>query len=147
MTQIVVSVETEVWQTRSPDPDDDWDAGDTAGRVVGVTAWAARDWEKGAFRRYRGSDSWEGDLDVEPGGYVYAVVADYESGSTFGRDGGYASVVDVFTDVETADACAQVAENTKDYTFEFQGREYYASWIGYFEYLNDLKVWAVRVNG
>lgn len=145
MTKIVVSVDTEVWQTREPDPDDSWDAGDTSGRVVGVRAWTARDWEQ--ERRYGGYDSWDGDLDVSAGDYVYAVVADYESGSTFGRDGGHASVVDVFSDIETADACAEAAEQAQDYRFEFQGREYYASWQGYFESLNEIRVWAVKVNG
>lgn len=145
MTKIVVSAEVEVWRTRDPDPDDSWDAGDTAGRVVGVNAWTAREWEREP--RYGGYDSWSGELDVQPGDYVYAVVADYESGSTFGRDGGHASVVDVFTDIETADACAQAAEQASEYRFEFQGREYYASWQGYFEYLNEMRVWAVRVNG
>lgn len=145
MTKIVVSVETEVWTTRDRDPDDDWDTGDTAGRVVGVRAWEARDWEGSTFRRYGGYDSWSGELDVQAGDYVYAVVADYESGSTFGRDGGHASVVDVFSDIETADACAQAAEAAKEYRFEFQGREYYAPWQGYFESLNELRVWAVKV--
>lgn len=147
MTKIVVSTEVEVWSTRDRDPDDDWDTGDTAGRVVGVRAWECRDWEGNTFRRYGGYDSWSGELDVQAGDYVYAVVADYESGSTFGRDGGHASVVDVFTDIETADALAKVAESAEDYRFYFGDRDYYASWQGYFEYLNDMKVWAVRVNG
>lgn len=147
MTQIVVSAEVEVWSTRPPDPDDSWDAGDTAGRVVGVHAWTAREWESSSHRRYGGYDSWSGELNVQPGGYVYAVVADYESGSTFGRDGGHASVVDVFTDIEMADALAEVAENTTDYRFSFGDEDYYASWQGYFESLNEIRVWAVRVNG
>lgn len=145
MKQIVVSVETEVWSVRDPDPDDSWDVGDTAGRVVGVRAWELRDWENSTFRRYGGYDSWTGPLDVEAGDYVYAVVADYESGSTFGRDGGHCSVVDVFADIETADACAKAAELAQEYRFKFQGREYYASWQGYFESLNELRVWAVKV--
>lgn len=145
MTKIVVSAEVEVWRTRDPDPDDSWDAGDTAGRVVGVNAWTAREWEREP--RYGSWDGWSGELDVQAGDYVYAVVADYESGSTFGRDGGHASVVDVFTDIETAAALAKVAESAEDYHFYFGDRDYYASWQGYFEYLNDMKVWAVRVNG
>lgn len=145
MTQVIVSAETEVWSTRDPDPDDSWDAGDTAGRVVGVRAWTAREWEQKT--RYGGYAHWEGDLPVEPGDCVYAVVADYESGSTFGRDGGHASVVDVFTDVETAGACARAAEQAESYRFYFQDREYYASWQGYFESLNEMQVWAVKVGG
>jgi hypothetical protein len=147
MTKIVVSVETEVWTVRLPDPDDSWDAGDTGGRVVGVRAWTARDWEQNSFRRYGGYDSWEGGLAVNPGDYVYAVVADYESGSTFGRDGGHASVLDVFADITMADELAQVAENAVEYSFRYNGRDYYASWLGYFESLNEMRVWAVKVNG
>lgn len=144
MTKIVVSAEVEVWRTRDPDLGDSWDAGDTAGRVVGVNAWTAREWEREP--RYGSWDSWSGELDVQAGDYVYAVVADYESGSTFGRDGGHASVVDVFTDIETADALAKVAESAEDYRFYFGDRDYYASWQGYFESLNEMRVWAVRVD-
>lgn len=143
MTKIVVSVETEVWTTRDRDPDDDWDAGDTAGRVVGVHTWTAREWENKTY--YGGYDSWSGELDVQAGDYVYAVVADYESGSTFGRDGGHASILDVFTDVKEADSLCIVAEKAKDFKFFYGDKEYYASWTGYFEYLQDMKVWAVRV--
>lgn len=145
MTKIVVSAETEVWSTRDPDPTDSWDAGDTAGRVVGVHAWTAREWE--SKTHYGGYDSWSGELDVQAGDYVYAVVADYESGSTFGRSGGHASVVEVFTNIETADAFAEVAENATDYRFSFGDEDYYASWQGYFESLNEMRVWAVKVNG
>ena len=143
MTKIVVSAETETWTERDPDPDDSWDAGDTAGRVTDVYAWVARDWEQDD---YSWGSAWRGDLPVQAGQYVYAVVADYSSGSTFGRDGGYAQVVDVFADVETADALRQLADGYhNDYRFEFQGKEYFANWCGYFESLQDMKVWAVRV--
>lgn len=145
MTKIVVSAETEVWSTRDPDPSDSWDAGDTTGRVVGVRAWEERDWERSGHSRYGGYDSWSGDLDARAGDYVYAVVADYESGSTFGRDGGHASILDVFTDVKEADSLCIVAEKAKDFRFFYGDKEYYASWTGYFEYLQDMKVWAVRV--
>jgi len=46
-----------------------------------------------------------------------------------------------------ADELAQVAENAVEYSFRYNGRDYYASWLGYFESLNEMRVWAVKVNG
>lgn len=141
--KIVVSAQTKTWQTRPADPDDRWDAGNTRGCVSDVNAWVARDWETDTG--YGGYDSWSGDLDVLPGDYIYAVVADYESGSTFGRDGGHVSLLDVFVDIRTADSLAQVAEAATEYGFWFGDREYYAAWMGYFEQLQDMRVWAIKV--
>lgn len=97
MTNIVVTTEVETWTTRRADPNDRWDNGDTAGRVTNVAAWIEED----ARHAYFGSSlSKEFPDDVTVGTTLYAVVADYSSGCTFGRDGGHSSVVDVFTSSE-----------------------------------------------
>jgi hypothetical protein len=144
--KIVVSAETEVHTTRNPDPTDSWDQGDTAGHVSNVFAFL----DKSTGHYY--GDSVSRDLNVTYGDTVYAVVADYESGSTFGRSGGHAQVLDVFTTEEDAAALLEAAQaNPKTdayqekYSFEHNGVTYHRAWVGYFESLNSLDVWDVVV--
>lgn len=143
--KITVEAATETWLTSQADPGDEWSRDSTAGRVTDVTAR-----ENPTASDYSSSDEWNGELDVAVGGTVYAVVADYESGDTFGRSGGYAQVVDVFTDSAEADALLAAAraysEDKKIQSgLEHNGKTYYASWTGYFESLNSLDIWSVRV--
>ncbi len=145
MTEVIISAETEVWTTRERDPDDSWDAGDTEGRVSDVRAAIKTDlhgtqyWGDSICKEFPG---------VSPGDTLYAVVADYSSGSTFGRSGGHASVIDAFTSYERADALAKAARDERsDFQFNHDGQDYYASWVGYFESLNSIDVWKVTVNG
>jgi hypothetical protein len=137
--KIAVSAETDTWTTRNPDPEDSWDQGDSEGRVSNVRAFVDRG------NSYHYGDSIAKDLDVKYGDTVYAVVADYSSGSTFGRSGGHAQVLDVFTTPEEAAALAEAAGAGTDYSFEHNGKDYSRSWVGYFEDLNDLAVWDVIV--
>lgn len=154
MTRVVVSAETETWTTRPRDPDDSWDQGDTDGHVANVVAFLER-----TEANYYG-DSHGKDLgDVEVGNTVYAVVADYTSGCTFGRDGGHADVLDFFTDPAEAEELAKAAlkaerqveswsgrkEDVFDYSFEHNGETYSRAWVGYFEHLNSLDIWACRI--
>lgn len=153
MTKIVVTAETREWTTRERDPNDSWDNGDTAGEVHNVVAFIERV-ESGYYGESHGKDL----PDVKVGDTVYAVVADYESGCTFGRSGGHASVLDVFSDPEEAQALADAAlkpdgfeerwgsqQPKYDYSFTHNGQSYYRSWVGYFESLNSLDVWACTV--
>lgn len=146
MPKIVVSAETEVHTTRCADPTDPWDNGDTAGSVSNVQAFLDRH-----DGRYYG-DSVARDLDVQIGETVYAVVADYESGSTFGRSGGHAQVLDVFTTLPEAEALLEAAEAppasddySDKYSFTYNGEQYSRSWVGYFERLNSLDIWDIQV--
>lgn len=145
MTKIVISAETETHVTRDPDPDDGWDNGDTAGRVSNVMAYVET-----RENHYYGESACV-DLDVPEGGTVYAVVADYESGSTFGRSGGHASVLDAFATFEEAEALvtAALAVPEKDdyskYGFTHNGKDYHRSWLGYFESLQSLDIWDITV--
>lgn len=143
MTQIVVSALTRTWTTRSADPTDPWDYGDTAGEVENVVALIVSD-----VHRYYGESHGKDIPDAKEGNTLYAVVVDYESGCTFGRAGGYAQVLDFFTDPQKAAelAARALAQKEKDgYGFEHDGENYYTSWLGYFESLNSIDVWECTV--
>lgn len=153
MTRVVVSAETRTWATREKDDSDSWDQGDTAGEVSNVVAFLeAREVS------YYGDSHGKEIPGAKVGDTVYAVVADYESGCTFGRDGGHAQVLDFFSDSESAQALADVAlkpDSKKerwgqsvdvfDYSFEFNGENYSRNWVGYFESLNQLDIWECRI--
>lgn len=144
MADVLVSAETEVYITRMPDPDDRWDNGDTAGYVSNVYAALLPD---GGQTHYWGESLCKAMEGVKAGDTLYAVVADYESGDTFGRDGGHAQVLDVFREHDRAGELAKAAapEASGDYSFEFSGKTYIRSYVGYFESLNDICVWSVTV--
>lgn len=152
MAFIQISTEVETWTERERDPEDEWDAGDTGGRVSNVTAWILHD----AFeeRGHYHNDSIVRELPVEAGDKIYAVVADYSSGNTFGRDGGYAQVLNAFASMDDALALQARALETRsddrwredyDYDFTFNGHEYRRAWAGYFEQLNSLDIWELIV--
>lgn len=127
--------------TRDPYPDDSWDRGDTEFILHDIIV---RLDEHGEF-----------DLDVSAGDTVYAVVAVYDTGDTFGRDERRHSVMGLFDKVEDAEI---VHEKYKGFVPHHSRREritawgfvhdevhYYVPWLGYFEryvdcYVTDLEV-------
>jgi hypothetical protein len=146
--KIIVTAETEQWTSRCADPDDEYDSGDTDGRVSDVTAFE----DTTGVDRYSYGDSVRRELDVRIGTLVYAVVAAYESGSTYGRSGGHAKVLDVFTteqeaqglrDAATAPPASDAFEDR--YPFTYNGATYHRVWAGHFERLNSVDVWSVNV--
>jgi hypothetical protein len=144
MSQICVTTEVETWVEDGPDEDYRKGVpysyrGATGGRVSNVVAFV-----EGEAHPYYG-DSHGKELDALPGDVVYAVVADYSTGDTFGREGGQAKVVDFFLDSDQADRLREVAAHTQDYRFEFEGETYYAPWVGYFEHLNSVEIWACTI--
>jgi hypothetical protein len=93
--------------------------------------------------------------DLKPGDMVYAVVVDYKSGDTFGQQGGYAQIMDVFGTFEEAEGlyreCMALNE-ARSYTritqgIEFQGKHYYVAWDGFFESVNSMEVWHLVIRG
>ncbi len=155
MTRIVVSAETRTWTTRPADPEDSWDNGDSAGEVSNVVAYV-----EATETSYYGDSHGKDIPGAQLGSTVYAVVADYESGSTFGRDGGHASVLDFFATAQEARDLAEAAlkpDGKEDrygrsvdrfeYSFEHNGVTYHRAWVGYFESLNTLDVWECRIKG
>jgi hypothetical protein len=152
MTYILVDAETRTYTTREPDDDDPWDNGDTGGEVTNVVASVTN--REPDRPQSGGWDSIVRDLNVGSGDTVWAVVADYESGSTFGRSGGYATVLDVFDNEPDATELAYAAEygtaeegRPSKGTFTVNGVEYYRTWNGYFETLQSMDVWEITVQG
>lgn len=141
---VKVTVETETWVTREPDPSDSWDAGSEEGRVSSVRAEVSTDEPERDFTFYgRGHMPVTFDCDAVEGETVFVVVADYGSGSTFGTFGGYFHVLTVTKSYEEAMGVARAAEVVTSSQFEFKhnGVTYYAPWTGYFETLNEVRVW------
>ena len=87
-TELYLDYESSSTEIRSPDPNDKWDAGDSTGDywVTGVTL------EKG-WRDFFVSEE-----DISVGDTVHVVYIAYDSGSTFGTDGGYGEIVIVTKD-------------------------------------------------
>lgn len=146
-----VIVETDTWVTEEPEDSDEPYSyrGATDGRVVDVQVQTTDT---------PANESWYGDavfaIDAEIGDTVYAVVVDYSTGDTFGRDGGYYQVLDVFTSDEDAVNLRQLAEEYDDASngrvfrddLTYKGKKYYAAWVGYFEYTNEIAVWECTVS-
>ena len=154
MTYVVVNSEVETWVSRERDPEDEWDAGDTDGRVSNVTAWVDPTADRENQWYHGDSIVKQFPDDVTVGTTLYAVVADYSSGSTFGRDGGHAQVLDAFTSVSEAESLRDAALVTRDsgswrkdydYSFTWGEHEYSRGWAGYFEHLNSLDIWQIVV--
>ena len=138
---VEITVDTQTYQTRAPDPEDSWDRGDEGGHVTNVRAR----WVQHADETHYRAESF--DCPAGVGTTVYAVVAQYESGDTFGRSGGHYQVLDVFPDVEHAQALATAAEavSKSQFTLSHNGKDYYVSWTGYFESLDWVRVWPLIV--
>jgi hypothetical protein len=84
------------------------------------------------------------DSDARPGDTVYAVILRYSTGDTFGREDGQTICLDVFSSKELAEGLVQAVRDHEDNGYEFrmhyEGREYYTSWVGHFESLEDVFV-------
>lgn len=145
MTRIVVSASVSTREVSAPDPHDSWSRADTDGEITNVIAYVDQ-----RSNSYYGSSHCT-ELDVKPGGTVYAVVADYETGDSFGRDGCQAQVLDAFLTEKEAEGLVDAARNVPDtpgierYGFTYNGREYSRSWVGYFERLKDITIWECTV--
>lgn len=95
-------------------------------------------------------------LDAGTGDTVYAVIAQYSTGDTFGRSEGLVSVMDAFSDLDEAKNLVEQLtrkpdKKDKGRITEFErtvnGKKYYLPWVGYFEHLDMLRVHAVTVGG
>jgi hypothetical protein len=139
---VKVLVETDVWMTDPGEPPDvEWGNRESYdGRVVDVEVQKTD---------LPVEEKWYGDSVFE----IDTVVVDYSTGDTFGRDGGYYQVLDVFEDPNQAQELKRLAEAyTHDYGKRVQqsqltylGKKYYAGWLGYFECVNEIAVWECDV--
>lgn len=102
MTKLYCSYTSNTWSTRDADPEDPWDSGDEDGTydVVGVHLGAG--WY----------DAFDSPEEVVVGDKVWVVWVQYGSGSTFGSDAGYGSIVAVTKNEDLAVAAAAWAEGT-----------------------------------
>lgn len=129
-----------VWSTsREPNPDDDWDRGDTHTdhHIRGITV---------------GSGHFSETIDVcfrpVPGLTYYLLYANYDTGNSFGHDSGRVDFIDLYYDETLAWDMArklmkEASENRYDYEITMQNgktQSYHAPYIGYFESLNDIVV-------
>lgn len=144
---MIIEISTEVDRWQSDDPSDEYNRGEPYayrgaedGTVTNVTAAIASDQS-----RIPSDYNAVFDLNVQAGHTVYALVATYTTGDTFGSDGGQTQVVDVFTDPNKASELSVIAKDVQSHNFEMDGKEYRASWVGYFEHLDNLTVWEVTV--
>lgn len=141
---VKVIVETETWVTRERDPEDEWDAGDEDGRVSWVSAEVCTEGADENYTFYgRGHMPVVFDCDAAEGDTVFVVVADYTSGSTFGTSAGYFHILTVTKSYEEAVELARAAEAVTQSQFEFEhnGIKYHVPWTGYFERLQEVRVW------
>lgn len=138
---VEVLVDTVTSWAREPDPNSTTDCGEEAGHVHHVEVFYTE--SKADPIRWRGKFFASG---AAVGDTVYVVVADYLGGDTFGVYAGYYEIVDVLADQEAAEALAQAARSV-GYSLKFvhNGQDYTAGWNGYFDQLQEIKVWACPV--
>lgn len=149
MAEIIICTTVDTWQSDGPSPgylagEPYSYRGSTSGRVSNVYAYLAPVDTSIGY----GYESLSLDLSVEVGDIIYAVVADYNSGDSFGRTGGHSQILDAFLDHHKAEALAEEAlkDNNTNFSFTYDGKDYHRSWDGYFESLNSLDVWEIRVS-
>lgn len=150
---MIVEFSTEVSTYRVRDPEPDYfnnvpysDRGETATILESVTAAVSTQeptedhWGESLVKDMPG---------VERGDTVHVVVVVYQSGDTFGLDGGHTKVLDAFTDVDEAGELAKATREhgKSDFNFNHNGRSYYAPWAGYFEHIESVEVWGVEIKG
>lgn len=150
MIQIIVH--TTEHETSEADPSDPWDRPNTAVEVAGVSAIKTPQRVEVGYRGWHGNDT----FDVEPNEYgvVYAVIARYSTGDTFGHDAGRVQVMDVFDNNEDAAALTEALEQSErdksqdvvDFELKHGERDYYLPWLGYFERLENVDVHPLRVS-
>lgn len=150
MIQIIL--DTWQYETSEADPNDSWDRPDTAMELRNVSAITTSNRVEVGYRGWYGNDT----FDVAPNehGLVYAVIARYSSGDTFGRDDGRVAVMDVFDNNEDAAALTEALEDSVrdksqavvDFELNHNGRDYYLPWVGYFEHLENVDVHPLRVS-
>lgn len=83
---------------------------------------------------------------VEPGETVFALVAVYSTGDSFGRhEGARLEFVDVFRNEEAAEAARKILDTEQDRMLEYRNDlgqviSFHPPWSGYFESLDHIQV-------
>lgn len=152
---MIVEFSTEVSEYQIQDPEQDWYdnvpysyRGETGTNLLNVTAALSKDqdWEESDFSGW--GESLTKNMPVQLGDTVHVVVVTYQSGDTFGLDGGHTKVLDAFTALEDATALRDYVDTigkSEGFNFAFRDKGYYAPWAGYFEHLESVSVWGVQI--
>lgn len=135
---------TRRYVTREQDDDDPWDRDSTDASIDLHHLVLINDGSSGTCR-----ESVTVGFPVQKGMRLYAVVAIYGDGDSFGSDGGRVEFIDAFPAPNGADLCAQAArEASGTYTYTnaigIQVSQH-APWCGYFEWLQEVRVEQLRV--
>lgn len=148
-SNISISIDVESHVTSRADPDDEWDRDNTSSshRVIGGSLVSDASYSDVVVSE-----------DYQAGTVVFVVHAQWSTGDSFGHDaGGAHEVIDVFTDIALAQACADSLENTpvletgdwskchKSWTAGYVRQDgtptgYHRPWIGYFESLDWIQI-------
>lgn len=133
------------YQTREAD-DDGWDRGDFAVDADGFEAVKTDVY----------SDKWNDVFEVSDDAEVLVgVIVRYTTGNTFGNTSGVVQVMDVFDNIEDAEALIKVLTDDQykgsgsgrhyNWNREYKGKEYYVNWLGYFESLDSIEAMVLTV--
>jgi len=165
--EVFVVLSSSQHETRTRDPDDRWDRGNTH-TDWSIKGLAINGDEKRTRNNYeliptvvlsssngdekRTRNNYElipTDVEVNINGAYFLVYAIYSTGDTFGSDDcGRFEPIALFTTLEKAKACQKACEDKDVKSFLHENGEketIYRPWLGYFEYLNDLDIEVVRV--
>jgi|SRR5690554_1651022 len=134
---IKVIAEVDRYQSRKPvgDTGPYSDRGETDGKLRELRAVYCEgdgDWWDSRF-----------DCSAEPGDVVHAVVAQYSTGNSFGRDGCQIKVMNVFKHEDrhlATGLMAALQDENAGFGVEYHGVPYRLPWKGYFESLEKLWV-------
>lgn len=153
MKNVKISVETSTYVTEEADPDDSWDRDNTS---QDIDSWKA---EVVDLKADKHSNYWNESIVVEvddEADEVYAVVALYSTGDTFGNDSGQVYIADAFDDEQDAhdlldefkkyDDSLAYGSKVVPYNFAFKDKSYDLPWSGYFEHLERLYVETVSIS-
>lgn len=138
MTRLTVQIDSESYITRHPDPTDGWDAGEVAHTYEGCRVYAGDPDGRGWIGSI--TESIEVPFDVGPGDTVYPVIVRYSTGSTFGRTDGLSTVIGAWRTYDQAVEAERLARAATGFDYVTVGSQtfYTGTWIGYFEYLEDV---------
>lgn len=146
-TLIKILVSSHCEETSEADPNDDWDRPDTRTYHEVLGARLTRD--TGEYvEGLRGS--------LQAGEKIYALIAIYSTGDSFGHDEDYGfEVVNIFRTKEAADYARKTLDEAPDNGYDFKPVQYlntdgdlidyHRPWTGYFERLTSLEVYELEV--
>lgn len=135
MNKYYVTVDYDRFIYREPDPNDSWDQGESGMNVSVKGISLSPPYNSYSYAVLNARDGFG------PAEIVYLVWVKYQTGSTFGSDEVY-EMLEVFeTPAEAQELKEYIELQTSDkFRFSVGGREYYASWNGYFERLQEVNI-------